>query len=160
MSNQMMNNDISIHVNALNTEWNAAIHPVVNEEEEEDKYVIQKLAAWAFCAYNISILIVEISNTPSISFSHFAKKIIAYNPSYMQLQVICIVALLCLCALFGTLHLAIRIQEKYADIISKKNAEIQMLKDQVHKLTNTSPVPPFNKATPSKPVTPIGKKMD
>jgi len=161
----MMNNDLSIHVNDDNIELNAAIHPIRNEEEKEDTYTIQKLALWAFCAYNISILIVELNNTPSISFSHFAKKMVEYNPSYIQLQVICIVTLLCLCGLFGALHLAIHLQEKYADLISEKNKEIQRLNELIAEMSKKSVhithKPVVNSMdTSNKHFTTIWKKMD
>lgn len=156
MSIQTLNNDSSICVNVRNNELNATIHPVL---AEEDYYVIQKLAVWAFCAYNISILIVEINNTSSMSISHFAKKLIAYNPSYMQLQVICIAAILCAITLFAALHVVFRIEENYANVISKKNKEIQMLTDQLNACSRCLIY--ANKATPStKPATTIWKKMD
>jgi len=159
MSSQMMNNDISIHVNAVNTELNATIHPIRNEEEEEDTYTIQQLALWAFCAYTISILIVELNNTPSVSISHFAKKIAEYNPSYLQLQVICIAAILCGVALFGALHIAFRMEENYATVISNKNKEIQILTDKLN--AYSSCLIYANKATPSpNQATTICKKMD
>jgi len=165
MSTQMMNNDISIHVNALNTELNATIHPIQNEEEEEDTYTIQQLALWAFCAYIISILIAEVNNTPSVSISHFAKKLIDYNPSYLQLQVICIVAILCGVALFGALHVAFRMEEIHADLISKQNKEIQMLKARIidlnqHSWDSTHKTMVSSMDTSNKHFTTIWKKME
>lgn len=128
-----MNNDTFMCVNARAIELNAAIH-----HEEEDTYIMQKLVAWAFCAYTISILIVEVNNTPSISFSQLAKKIVEYNPSYIQLQVICLVAVLCGMALFGALHFASRLEEKHVDLILKQNKEIQMLKARIGELSQNS----------------------
>jgi len=160
MSSQIANNENSACVNVRNNELNATIHPVLDEEDYD---VIKKLAVWAFCAYNISILIVEINNTPSVSISHFAKKLVQYNPSYMQLQVICIAAVLCAIALFAALHVVFRIEENYAKILSNKNREIQMLTDQLNACSSRiiySNKAIMNNATSSKPATTIWKKMD
>ena len=156
-----MNNDTStsIYVNAHANELNAVIH------REEDAYTTQVLAVCAFCAYTVSILIVEANNTPSISFSQLAKKIVEYNPSYMQLQVICIVAILCGVALFGALHVAFRIEEKYTDLISKQNKEIQMLKAHISEMNQKSVYPAHKPVissmdTSNKHFTTIWKKME